>query len=132
QIRTALTDLPIMLTGGMRSRAVMDAALAGGAVDVVGVGRPMTHTPELPARLLDGSLATAPAVRIRSRFRLLDDALQSMWIKGQILLLAAGRDPDPKLGKWPALWRGFRHNFAGKIAPSAIQPRTLEASTSAA
>ena len=114
-----VTAMPIMLTGGMRSRAVMEDALASGAVDVVGLGRPMTHTPDLPARLLDGTMAAAPAVRIRSRIRLVDDALQALWFQQHIFELGQGREPNLKLGKWTALWRGMRNNFL----PSKRGPR---------
>jgi 2,4-dienoyl-CoA reductase-like NADH-dependent reductase (Old Yellow Enzyme family) len=115
----SVTTMPIMLTGGMRSREVMDDALASGAVDVVGLGRPMTHTPDLPARLLDGTMAAAPAVRIRSRIRLVDDALQALWFQQHIFELGQGREPNLKLGKWTALWRGMRNNFL----PSKRGPR---------
>jgi len=108
----AATALPILLTGGMRSRAVMEDALGSGAVSLIGLARPMTHTPDLPARLLDGSLAAAPAVQIRSRVRKLDDALQAMWFQAQIHAMAHGREPDLALGKWTALWRGFAHSFS--------------------
>ena len=118
QIR-AVTAMPIMLTGGMRSRAVMEQAIASGAVDVVGLARPMTHAPALPRQLLDGTLAAAPVVKIRSRIRLIDDALQVMWFQAQIHEMGAGRDPDMKLGTWTALWRGFRAN----LMPSRNAPR---------
>jgi hypothetical protein len=68
----------------------------------------MTHVPDLPARLLDRSLAVAPSVKIRSRIRLLDDALQTVWFQAQIHELAKGNEPDLELGTWSALWRGFR------------------------
>jgi len=106
-----VTAMPILLTGGMRSRAVMEAALASGAVDVIGLARPMTHAPELPAQLLSGAVDVAPAVRIRSRVRVLDDALQVMWFQAQIHELAGGREPDLALGTWAALWRGLRANL---------------------
>ena len=115
----SVTAMPIMLTGGMRSRAVMESALASGAVDVVGLARPMTHAPELPGQLLDGTLAAAPVVKIRSRIRLLDDALQVMWFQAQIHEMGAGRDPDLRLGTWTAIWRGFRAN----VLPSRKAPR---------
>jgi 2,4-dienoyl-CoA reductase-like NADH-dependent reductase (Old Yellow Enzyme family) len=111
-IRAVAGAMKIMLTGGMRSRAVMDAALRSGAIDIVGLARPMTHTPDLPARLLDGSLAAAPAVQVRSRVRVVDDALQALWFQAQIHAMAHGGEPDLALGRWTALWRGFRHSFA--------------------
>ncbi len=104
----AVVATPILLTGGMRSRGVMEAALASGDIDVIGLGRPMTHTPELPAMLLDRSVEVAPSVAIRSRIRLLDDALQTVWFQAQIHELAKGHEPDLRLGTWTALWRGFR------------------------
>ena len=110
RIRT-VTATPILLTGGMRSRAVMEGAIASGAVDVIGMARPMTHTPELPARLLDGTLDAAPPVQIRSRIRFVDDAIQAIWFQQQILELGAGREPDLSLGAWTALWRGLRANL---------------------
>jgi 2,4-dienoyl-CoA reductase-like NADH-dependent reductase (Old Yellow Enzyme family) len=119
QLRT-ITKLPILLTGGMRSRAVMEDALASGATDVIGLARPMAHTPELPAKLLDGSLAAAPVVKLRSRIRLVDDAIQVMWYQQQITALSLGRDPDPALGIWTAFWRGLRDNMLpGKRRPAA-------------
>jgi len=119
QIR-AVTKLPILLTGGMRSRAVMEDAITSGAVDVIGMARPMAYTPDLPARLLDGSLAVAPAVKIRSRIRLVDDATQVFWYQQQLEAMSRGRDPDPTLGVWTSFWRGIRANMLpGKHKPSA-------------
>ncbi|HET9621684.1 MAG TPA: NADH:flavin oxidoreductase/NADH oxidase family protein [Kofleriaceae bacterium] len=122
QIRT-VTELPILLTGGMRSRATMEQAIASGAVDVIGMARPMAYTPDLPARLLDGSLAAAPVVKLRSRIRLVDDIVQVMWFQQQITAMGHGRDPDPKLGVWAAFWRGIRANMLpGKSPPAASAP----------
>ena len=106
------TKLPILLTGGMRSRAVMDRALASGAVDVIGLARPMTHTPDLPALLLAGSLAAAPTVKIRSRVRIIDDALQVMWFQAQIHEMARGREPDLRMSKLRAFCRGLWHGYS--------------------
>jgi 2,4-dienoyl-CoA reductase-like NADH-dependent reductase (Old Yellow Enzyme family) len=129
-----VTQMPILLTGGMRSRAVMDQALASGAVDVIGLARPMTYMPELPARLLDGSLAAAAPVRIRSRLRILDDALQVMWFQAQIHEMGRGRDPNPKLGKLSAVLRGFWHGFSpfGRRAYRATAPRLVPEKAAAA
>ncbi|MBK9034477.1 MAG: NADH:flavin oxidoreductase/NADH oxidase family protein [Myxococcales bacterium] len=107
QIR-AVTTLPLMLTGGMRTRATMEAVVGGGDVDVVGLARPLTIAPALSADLLAGRVAGAPAVRIRSRLRRIDDALQVFWFQEQIHRMGRGEDPDLALGKFGALWRGVR------------------------
>lgn len=125
QIR-GVTTLPIMLTGGMRSRATMEEAVSTGAVDVVGMARPMAYTPDLPARLLDGSLAAAPVVKLRSRIRLVDDVVQVMWFQQQIEAMAHGGEPDPTLGVWAAFWRGIRGNlWPSKGATDASAPTAL-------
>ncbi len=47
--------VPLMVTGGFRSRAAMDEALASGAANAIGLGRPLCSQPDFPNRLLDGS-----------------------------------------------------------------------------
>jgi 2,4-dienoyl-CoA reductase-like NADH-dependent reductase (Old Yellow Enzyme family) len=47
--------VPLMVTGGFRSRAAMDSALASGAADAIGLGRPLCTQTDFPNRLLDGT-----------------------------------------------------------------------------
>jgi len=58
----AALGIPVMVTGGFRQAAVMNAALAEGATDLIGIGRPFIIAPEFPAALLDGRIDAAPAV----------------------------------------------------------------------
>jgi len=58
----AALRIPVMVTGGFRSAAVMKAALAGNATDLIGMGRPFVAAPDFAAGLLDGSRDAAPAV----------------------------------------------------------------------
>ncbi|MCF8041631.1 MAG: NADH:flavin oxidoreductase [Desulfarculaceae bacterium] len=51
--RSAVGDTPLALTGGMRSREVMEGVLAAGA-DMVGLSRPLICEPDFPNRLLNG------------------------------------------------------------------------------
>ncbi len=128
QIR-AVTKLPLMLTGGMRSRATMERVVAEGAVDVVGLARPMTHAPELPRALLDGTAPAAPVVRVRSAIRRIDDALQVFWFQEQIHRMGRGLEPDERLSRYGALWRGLRALVfaSAKSRPVSSAPGTVEA-----
>lgn len=58
QIRK-VSKVPLMVTGGFRSKAAMEAALASGALDVVGLGRPMCVETDLPNKILAGGDGTA-------------------------------------------------------------------------
>jgi 2,4-dienoyl-CoA reductase-like NADH-dependent reductase (Old Yellow Enzyme family) len=55
-----VATMPLMVTGGFRSRAGMDEALADGSVDLIGLGRPMCVDPELPGKLLRGEVEQGP------------------------------------------------------------------------
>ena len=105
-------QMPLMVTGGFRSRAGMEAALGDGAADVVGIARPFVTEPDFPRPLLEGSLdglrnfedelrvgpgilgPTSPIKLIRN----VNIFGTAFWYYGQIFRLAAGLDPDPKLG----------------------------------
>ena len=60
-IKAAL-DIPVMVTGGFRSAAVMNNALDKGDADLIGMGRPFIVDPMFPKKLLDGKIHSAPAV----------------------------------------------------------------------
>ena len=49
-----VTDLPIMLVGGLRSTEVMGRILDEGTADMVSLCRPLIREPDLPNRLRDG------------------------------------------------------------------------------
>ena len=54
--------VPIILTGGFRSRDGMLGALRSGAVDIIGMARPLAQEPDLPRLLM---ARTAPSLRMR-------------------------------------------------------------------
>ncbi|MEE4331086.1 MAG: NADH:flavin oxidoreductase/NADH oxidase family protein, partial [Wenzhouxiangella sp.] len=56
----AATRAPVMVTGGFRTRAAMEAALEEG-VSAIGVGRPLCIGPDLPNRLLAGEINELPS-----------------------------------------------------------------------
>lgn len=99
------TKLPIMLTGGFRTRSGMESAVQSGAVDVVGLARPMALEPELPAKLLDGSVEGSQAEPRRTGINKLDGLLEVAWYSHQIKRMGEGKDPDPTAWPWPILAR---------------------------
>jgi 2,4-dienoyl-CoA reductase-like NADH-dependent reductase (Old Yellow Enzyme family) len=51
-IRTEFPQLPLIVTGGFRSRRAMEAALSEGSCDMIGLARPSVIDPLLPRNLL--------------------------------------------------------------------------------
>lgn len=62
-----VATMPLMVTGGFRSRAGMEEALSGGACDVCGIGRPLCVDPDLPNKLMRGEADAAPSYEKRLR-----------------------------------------------------------------
>jgi tRNA-dihydrouridine synthase len=51
-IRDKFPGLPLLVTGGFRTRKTMDSALASGALDLVGIARPAVLNPLAPTNTL--------------------------------------------------------------------------------
>lgn len=64
--------VPLMVTGGFRTRAAMESALSSGAADLIGLGRPMCVMTDAPKRLLE-DLEALP--RYEDELRLIPDWL---------------------------------------------------------
>ncbi len=58
----AVARMPLMVTGGFRSRAGMEDAIGSGACDLIGLGRPLCTDPAFARKLLDGTVTVAPRV----------------------------------------------------------------------
>lgn len=89
----AISPVPLMVTGGFRSAAAMGAALAEGALDVIGLGRPLTLEPDLCRRLLAGT-ATAALPARRFAYGRWSGFVDLAWHSDQLRRIAAGLPPD--------------------------------------
>lgn len=117
--------MPILMPGGFRSRAAMEAALASGDVDVIGLARPLCTEPELPRRFLDGSAETAPAYERTLRLgggalspastvfalKLINVLGQMGWYYAHIEDLADGKPLDLQRGVLAAFLRYLRSEY---------------------
>lgn len=93
------TALPLMLTGGLRTRSTMDNLVADGTVDVIGLARPMALVPDYPARVLAGEPEPSlPATPRSIGYRPLDGYLQLAAHNAQFHRIAQGKSPHARLG----------------------------------
>jgi 2,4-dienoyl-CoA reductase-like NADH-dependent reductase (Old Yellow Enzyme family) len=84
--------LPLMLTGGFRTRRAMDEALVSGAVDLIGLARPIAYDPDATSRLLAGTLDTLAALPTPSGKRSWHALAQTAFYGTQMRRLGEGRE----------------------------------------
>lgn len=60
RIRAALKRAKLLVTGGFRSRAAMEEALANDGIDLIGIGRPLCGYPDASEQILSGSQPALP------------------------------------------------------------------------
>lgn len=106
-----VTRIPLAITGGFRSHAAMQQALDSGALDVVGIGRPLCSQPDIKP-LLDGQSPGLPNWEKELRLgagwlgpkssnqtiRTLNFGAATQWYYRQIIDLAEGREPNTHTG----------------------------------
>jgi len=95
-----ITDKPLLLTGGFRSVKVMEDALAGGKLDVIGLARPFCLYPNLAQDIFDEkeSRFEAPVPTIGIDFLDKLGGVELPWYELQIQRLGKGKQPRPNLG----------------------------------
>ncbi|OAT69765.1 hypothetical protein AWB85_19080 [Mycobacteroides immunogenum] len=92
------TNVPVMLTGGLRSRDAMERIIAEGTVDIIGMARPMAVYTDYPARLLAGGPPPSIAQTRHLPVRTLDGLAQLMMHSNQFHRIARGLRPLPRPG----------------------------------
>ncbi len=101
KVRKSLST-PLMLTGGFRTVATMERAIAEGELDVVGIARPFTLYPDLPNRIFAGDLARLDIPSPKTGLQMLDSSgfLDIKWHEVHIHRLGDGKIPNPKLSAY--------------------------------
>lgn len=117
QIRP-LANMPLMITGGMRTLATMNEALQSGACEMVGIGRPICVDPDhAVGQLLRGEVDALPTVEHglqlapgalgpdadAALFKRIESFGLLGWFCLQLLHLGEGRAPDLQMSVLDAL-----------------------------
>ncbi|WBY02846.1 NADH:flavin oxidoreductase/NADH oxidase family protein [Ramlibacter tataouinensis] len=102
---------PLMVTGGFRTGAAVDAALASGVIDLAGMARPMVMDAGIANRLLSGAAGDAAKAVLASGPRrakargLVGGLAEIAWYTVQMWRLSRGKPVDSTLGPWLASLR---------------------------
>ena len=126
----AVATMPIMVTGGFRTRAGMQAALTEGHTDMIGVARPFCLDPDFPLAMMAGTLDALPVPEDKlvlgkghwgpnstsGNIRALNNFAQAGWYYRQIELMSEGLPPQPDLSPLWALLTHFAKDFKRGMA----------------
>jgi len=93
---------PLMVTGGFRSSAGVEAALASGATDLVGLARPLAVEPALASRLFSepGYRLDMPVPSTGSKLVDQMTFLAITWYEHQLARMGSGKRPLPRMSAW--------------------------------
>jgi len=125
QIERVLTKLPVMVTGGWRSRQVMEQVLESRDCALFGLGRPLCAAPDSPKQLLAGDVDELPryeeSIKVGWFFlrwifilpflfcRLLHLLSLQSWYYRNIVAIAETGKADENLGPVSSLLANMKH-----------------------
>jgi len=114
KVRAAVAT-PLMVTGGFRSQAGMNAALRSGALDLVGLGRLLAMDPDAPAALLRGADSPWTVRPITTGIKMVDRMalMEVAWYARQLKRIATGGEPKPGESGLKALLGTVAHSGWG-------------------
>ncbi|MQZ29902.1 NADH:flavin oxidoreductase/NADH oxidase family protein [Acinetobacter haemolyticus] len=87
------SQLPLMLTGGLRDAELMNRIVAEGTVDLIGLARPFALQPDLAKQLLAGTSVKEPAIIPHLGYKPVDAYLQLAWHATQFRRISSGQEP---------------------------------------
>lgn len=119
----AMTSVPLVVTGGFRTLAGMNAALESNALDMVGLGRLLAIEPDAPLRLLQGKDPKHQVRPIRTGIKAVDNMalMEIMWYARQMHRLAQGKNTKPNESGLVSLLRSLWANGLGTFKTKKLR-----------
>lgn len=108
---------PLMVTGGFRSLAAMGAALSSGAMDLVGLARPLAVEPDASLRLLAGEEMRHQIKSISTGIGMVDRMalMEVLWYSRQLKRMGRGQSPKPNESPLWSLLTSISANMRGTM-----------------
>ncbi len=118
-----VAKMPLMVTGGFRTRAAMNAAIDEGSTAIVGLARPLCGEPLAAKRLIDGAIGEMPSYEKMLRLgpgwlgphsplaiiKMINGFGAQGWYCLHLLRMGEGLEPDLTMSVWQAFNR-YRKN----------------------
>ena len=125
KVRATVT-VPLMVTGGFRTAAGMNAALRSGALDVVGLARLLAIDPDAPAALLQGGDSPQQVRAISTGLKFVDRMciMEVLWYERQLKRIATGEEPRPDENGLSAFLKSALSSGWGTFRTRRLRART--------
>ena len=100
-------DIPVVVTGGIRSINAMNTLLNDNTTDFIGIARPLTIDPNIPNKIKQGTYTIVETTRVSTGVKKLDKIFGSLLgiVYYQVLMqnIAKGKEPKATKNAWPSL-----------------------------
>ncbi|MFS1511413.1 NADH:flavin oxidoreductase/NADH oxidase family protein [Chengkuizengella sp. SCS-71B] len=105
-------NIPLLVTGGFRSKEGMENALHSEATDFIGLARPFAVSPDLPNLLNQNKIQKIDIKPKQTGIRLIDDIslLETTWYAQQIERIGLGKKVRPNYPIWFSLLQAIFKN----------------------
>ncbi|WP_434352637.1 NADH:flavin oxidoreductase/NADH oxidase family protein [Psychrobacter sp. HD31] len=116
------TSIPLMVTGGFRTREGMDNALQSNACDFIGVGRPLAIEPDACNKWLAGNALDNEVKPIKTGIRAIDrgGVMEIIWYAKQFKRMARNQAPDPQLSPKKVFAKYMLANTINRLKGKAV------------
>lgn len=100
-------EIPVVVTGGIRSINAMNTLLNDNTTDFIGIARPLTIDPNIPNKIKQGTYTIVETTRVSTGVKKLDKIFGSLLgiVYYQVLMqnIAKGKEPKSTKNAWPSL-----------------------------
>ena len=100
-------EIPVVVTGGIRSINAMNTLLNDNTTDFIGIARPLTIDPNIPNKIKQGTFTIVETTRVSTGVKKLDKIFGSLLgiVYYQVLMqnIAKGKEPKATKNAWPSL-----------------------------
>lgn len=114
-------DIPVVVTGGIRSINAMNTLLNDNTTDFIGIARPLTIDPNIPNKIKQGTYTIVETTRVSTGVKKLDKIFGSLLgiVYYQVLMqnIAKGKEPKATKNAWPSLIQAVYHQGLAVLFP---------------
>lgn len=118
----SMVDVPIVVTGGFRSKDSMEEALMNNKTSMIGIARPLALVPDIPNQILEGQYKTVNTQRLTTCSKALDKKLGALignsYYEQQMKRIAKGKKTKRHQNGWSPLFHTLMLH-----GPTALLPR---------